>query len=409
MSRKKILVIDSGSLFPLIMASQDRVFKMVKRLAQDHKVDIASIITDLNQLNLSKENLLKQINTFYPVISLNYNKKRFRRKIIGLKWLFNYLFFGTSSRHFYWGHKRIIKQLEHIVTRNRYDIVQLEGWYSGRILSRVSTNTYKVIDTHDVLYEKKEKEYKDIFGDNLPFLKKRELLKYKEAEIAVTKSADMVISLSEYDRNIFRALAPKLEHILIPTGQDIYFYKNYSLGIEDKLPTILFYGFLGSRQNIDAFFRLYNKIFPLVIKLIPEVRLLVLGGNPSKEIIRLNERSNIEVTGFVEDVRPFIARSSIKILPMDLAGGFRSRVVEVMAMGVPVLGTHNALDSIGFSNGIEGIIEDDDRLLAESAVKLLTNSSSLKSMSRATQVFAEKKYNIEATYGKLSKYYSALS
>lgn len=391
------------------MASQDRVFKMVKRLAQDHQVDLTTIVKNSNELNLSKKKISKYINNFWPVISLNYNKNRISRKIIGFNWYLNYLLFGISSRHFYWGHKKIINQLNNIIILNNYNIVQVEGWYIGKILNSTASSTYKVIDTIDVLYEKKEREYRDIYGDNLPFFKRREVSKYKNSEIKITKSADIVISISKQDQDTFKGLAPKSEHVLIPCGQDISFHKNFSLKVEDKLPTILFYGSLGSKQNIDAFFRFFYKIFPQIKNIIPEVHLIVLGANPSKGIRRLNNNENIEVTGFVEDVRPFIARSSIKILPMDLAGGFRSRVVEVMAMGVPVLGTHNALDSIGFSNGIEGIIEDDDRLLAESAVELLTDSSLLKSMSKAAQVFAEKKYNIEATYGKLSKYYSALS
>jgi glycosyltransferase involved in cell wall biosynthesis len=93
---------------------------------------------------------------------------------------------------------------------------------------------------------------------------------------------------------------------------------------------------------------------------------------------------------------------------MEIAAGFRSRVVEVMAMGVPVLGTHNALDSIGFYNGIDGIIEDNNELLADFAVRLLKDCSLLERMSKAAQIFIDKNYDIEATYGKLSGFYGSL-
>ena len=52
------------------------------------------------------------------------------------------------------------------------------------------------------------------------------------------------------------------------------------------------------------------------------------------------------------------------ILPMSIAGGFRTRVVEVMAMGVPVIGTHNALDCLEMENGIHGFITDNDSEMA---------------------------------------------
>jgi glycosyltransferase involved in cell wall biosynthesis len=390
------------------MASQDRSYKLIKRLSQEHQVDLAAIVQDSLKLNLTREKLAKIVNNFYPIISLNYNKSKIIRKIIGLKWLYNYLLFGISSRHYYWGHKKIMQQLEHIIEQNKYDIVQLVGWYSGKIFKNVSTSTYKAIDTHGVLYEKKIKEYQDIYGEKIPFFKQRELEKDKEKEIAITGAANLVISISEYDRGVFRSLIPESEHILIPSGQDISFYKSYSLSEKEKTPTILFYGSLGGKQNYDAFFRLYNKIFPRIIKQIPETRLLVLGGNPPDKIKRLGKKPNIEVTGFVEDVRRSIAQASVMILPMEIAAGFRSRVVEVMAMGVPVLGTHNALDSIGFSNGIDGIIEDNNELLADFAVRLLKDCSLLERMSKAAQIFIDKNYDIEATYGKLSGFYGSL-
>ena len=407
-SKKRILVISPGPLFPLEMASQDRNYKLIKRLSQDHQIDLAAIVQGSLKLNSTREKLAKVVNNFYPIISLNYNKNKIIRKIIGLKWLYNYLLFGISSRHYYWGHKKIIQQLEHIIEQNEYDIVQLVGWYSGKIFKNVSTSSYKVIDTHGVLYEKKIKEYQDIYGEKIPFFKKRELKKDKEKEIAITGTANLVISISEYDRGVFRSLIPESEHILIPSGQDISFYKGYSLSSKEKTPTILFYGSLGGKQNYDAFFRLYNKIFPRIIKQLPETRLLVLGGNPPDKIKRLGKNPNIEVTGFVEDVRRSIARASVMILPMEIAAGFRSRVVEVMAMGVPVLGTHNALDSIGFSNGIEGIIEDNNELLADFAVRLLRDRSLMERMSKAAQIFVDKNYDIEATYGKLSSFYGSL-
>ena len=83
MNRKKILIINSVSLFPLVMASQDRVYKMAKRLAQDHTVDVAAIVTNSNELNMSKENLKNYINNFYPIFSLNFNKNKMLRKLIG--------------------------------------------------------------------------------------------------------------------------------------------------------------------------------------------------------------------------------------------------------------------------------------------------------------------------------------
>ena len=392
----------------MIMASQNRVFNMAKRLAKDHSITIATIVTNSSEEKLSRENLNSVSIKFQPIYSLNYNKNKIQKKLLGARWLLSYILFGMSSREYYWNNKKIIKQLENLINSNDFDIVQVEMWYSGSIFQKISQETIKVIDTHDVLYEKKERECEIAHGARMPLFKRKELNNYKKTEIDVTKSADIIISLSQHDYKKFRVIAPNSKNILVPTGQDIDYFKSYSKYSANKDSTILFYGCCGDKQNIDAFFRLYYKILPKIKLDIPEVKLIVLGSNPPKIMESLNSRTNIEITDFVEDVRPYIAKAKIMILPMETAGGFRSRAVEVMAMGVPILGTHNALDSIGFTNWIEGVLEDDNSSLAKSAVELLKNDSKLQRMALAAKKFVERKYNIETTYGQLSKFYSDL-
>ena len=170
----------------------------------------------------------------------------------------------------------------------------------------------------------------------------------------------------------------------------------------------MFYGNFNSKQNTKAFFRLYNNIYPLVKNKIPEVQLLVLGANPPKDIIKLNNNNNIKVTGFVSDIREFISSANIFILPLELGAGFRTRVIEVMAMGIPVIGTHNAIDSIELVYGIHGFITENDVEIANYAIELLTDSELRNKISEECIKFVKKKYTIGATYKKLSIYYSDL-
>jgi glycosyltransferase involved in cell wall biosynthesis len=94
------------------------------------------------------------------------------------------------------------------------------------------------------------------------------------------------------------------------------------------------------------------------------------------------------------------------ILPLSLSGGFRSRIVEVMAMGVPVVGTHNALDSVGMTDGVHGFISDDDTAIAGHAVRVITDARLRRRMSRQCVRFVSEEYTIEKTYGRLARHYS---
>ena len=80
MSKKKILIINSISLFPKVMASQDRVLNIVRRLSQDHIVDLTTPIRSQNELTESKDKLEKICNRFYPIPAINPENKILKRK-----------------------------------------------------------------------------------------------------------------------------------------------------------------------------------------------------------------------------------------------------------------------------------------------------------------------------------------
>ena len=382
---------------------------MIARLALDHEVEFASQIRTTQEIGLSKEKLEPLGVRFRAVRALNYRKTRLARKILGVRWYVHYLLFGQSSRYFYWGHRVIIRQLRDIIHIDNYDIIHVSGWYCGDIFSHVSDGKIKVIDTIDVLFEKKEKEYLARFGKRLPFFRSRELHRDRAEELRITRLADVVISISDHDKKVFETLVPQSQHILIPMGQDIDFYKNYPRPVESYDPEVVFYGSLSSPQNVLALCRLYRKIFPLIKEKVPRVRLLVLGASPPVEVVKWAQDGHTRITGFVDDVRPYLARASVMVLPMEIAGGFRSRTVEAMAMGIPIVGTSNALECLGLVQGREGIIAEDDRALAEKSVELLQNHELRKTIGEAGRRLVERKYSIEATYGRLSEYYGTLS
>ena len=328
-----------------------------------------------------------------------------KKKIVGLLFLLNYYLFGVSRRYYYWVHKKSRKQILDIIDKNKYDIIQIEHWYQAVIFKNLKNKVLKVIDTHDVLFEKKALSFKAKYKNKIPFFKKRELNKYKNMEIESLNNSDQLISISSYDYKRLNQLPNGKKNILIPTGQPIKYYQEYK--IEQKPEdAILFYGGMSSEQNVKAFFRFWKYIFPQVKKEIKNIKLYVVGSNPPQIIKSLHNGESVIITGFVDDVRPYFNKSKVMVLPLDIAGGFRSRVIDVMAMGIPVVGTHNALDSIEMTNDEHGFICDNNNDISKYLVKILSDEKLHYRLSTNCVEFVTQKYSIKATYGKLSQYYS---
>jgi len=399
---KKILIINPIPLYPTIMASQVRVIDMVKRLSQDHVVDVATHVKDKHSLSVSIEKISRICNKYHPIFPINYTTNSIHKKLIGGLYLLSYYLLKSSSRYFYWSSKKSIKQLRNLIDVNKYDIVQVNHWYQADVFKGLNDDIIKVIDTHDILYQKKKLYYKKQYGEIIPFFKRRELNHYEHSEKRALESCNILISISSSDELWFKKKFLDTKNVLISTGQDIEKFKAYPKKTEKN--TILFYGAMGSQQNIDAFFRFYNYILPLVREKITNIHCLIVGSNPHTAIKKLHDGKLISVTGFVEDIKEHISKATVMILPLEIGGGFRSRIVEVMAMGVPVVGTYNALSNLEMEHEKEGFITDSNQEMAEYLVQMIEGVKHREEISKNSKKFVQK-YSIEKTYGKLSTFY----
>ncbi|QQS35533.1 MAG: glycosyltransferase [Ignavibacteriales bacterium] len=403
MKQKKILILSPLSIFPKIMASQERTYRIAERLSKDHIVDIAAIIRNENELKESNEKLKSVCNKFYPVHAVNPSNNNFKRKLYGIKFLISNKLKKIPEDYFYSTQKPYIKFLADIIAANKYDVVHAEYWFMAEVFRHIDPYTFKVIDTVDVLFDKKRQSFENHFGKNIPASKQKELQKYKSMELENLELADLLISISEVDNDVFKEYKITGKKIVIPIGQPVDYFSDYTKSDDGK--TILFYGSMGGHENIDAFFRFWNEIYPAVKEKVPDVKINIVGANPPDSIKVLTKNKNVSVTGFVQDVRPHLAKSSLLMVPLNVAAGFRGRVVDVMAMSIPVVGTPKALNCVGISNGVEGFISDSNKDLAHNTVQLLTDSSMRTKMGNAALQFVKDHLSVEATYGKLSEYY----
>jgi glycosyltransferase involved in cell wall biosynthesis len=404
--KKKILVVHLESLFPKVMASQDTVFKMVKRLSQDHVVDIATTVRNDIELSESRKNFAGICNAFHPIVPINPENSQLRRKLSGLQFLLHERAFGHPYHYFYAGRNSVMSQLARIVRHNHYDIVQAEYWYMAQLFDRIPSDIIKVVDTHDVLFDKKRQELGQRYEGAPPAGKLKALQKYRALELACLRRADLLLAISAPDQKVFTDLGFGERTMLVTVGQDLEYFQDSSGGHKDNV--VVFYGSMGGNENIAAFSRFWDHIWPLITREVPSARLLVVGANPPEFIRRLHDGRTVTVTGFVDDVRPHLSRAKASVIPLDVAAGFRSRTVELMAMGIPVVGTHKALDCVEITHGRHGFVTDSNLEMARHTVQLLVGDELRKRMSEACREFTVARYSIEATIGKLSSYYQGV-
>jgi glycosyltransferase involved in cell wall biosynthesis len=403
MSVKNILIVCPGQIFPIEMGSQIRMFGLIQQLSQDHCVDVITKVPSRKYLDGEYFQKIKEIcNEYRPILAPN-KENFFKKAYYKIKRYINERE-NIPDILFYYLIRKFQQQLIKFAHAKKYDIIISEYWYLCFFYDKLTYRPYLVLDSIDVNFEKFRLELK---AQNRWEKSIKIFERYKEFELEFTRLNDLIISVSEYDLQFFKKMFPQKEHLKISIGQDISSYLTFKSEGNSK-NTLLFYGSMSSVQNVKAFFRLYNRILPKIKLRIPDTKLIVVGANPPEYIRKLHNGKDIIVTGYVQDIREWITQSCLLVLPLEIAGGFRTRVVEVMAMGVPVIGTHNALDCLEIENEVQGIITDDDDEIINSVIKLLTNSSLRNKMAQECRKFVSEKYSMEATYGKLSTFFHNL-
>ncbi len=404
--KKKILIVNPVSLFPTVMMSQRRTLNKIRCLAKDHTVDVVTFCQTNEQVELSIKKFRNICRNFYPLKSINQKDSLFKRKYYGFKYNMFYYLAGIPREYSYYGNRHSLNKIMDIIARNQYDIVQIDYWYQGKLFLKMDGAIFKSIDTHYLVDENiqlhKQKKYSGTFS----FFKYRELKKSKILEQRFFKAIDLIIPNSRRGKEILDEKFPSYKSLLIPNGQDVDYFKSYKTS--PKKNTLLFYGSMGSKQNVSSFFRLWKNILPLIKREISDIKLLVVGANPPQEICQLHDNKNVIVTGFIEDIREYLGKAMVMVIPMEIGSGFRGRVIEVMAMGVPVVGTPNALNSIEMEDGTHGFIHESDTEIAQSVVRLLTDSKLRAYMSCECKKLVSEKYSFDATFSRLSVFFSSI-
>ena len=169
-------------------------------------------------------------------------------------------------------------------------------------------------------------------------ISRREWRKMEAAERRYLRLADRVLTVSETDRDAFATFLDADKLTVIPTGVDVDYFQ--PMPVEEIANSLVFTGSMDWLPNEDAIFYFVDAILPLIKQQMPSVSLEVVGRNPSRKLQALAEtEKSVRLTGWVEDIRPFVARGSVCIVPLRIGGGTRLKIFEAMAMSKAVVST----------------------------------------------------------------------
>lgn len=224
-----------------------------------------------------------------------------------------------------------------------------------------------------------------------------------EYEIRIVRGFDHVLVVSEAERNLLVEKADAAARVAaVPNGVDLDFFSPAHRGrLQLPAPMLVFTGVMDYWPNVDGMRWFVERVFPLIRAAVPTVQLLIVGSRPSAEIRRLQAVAGVTVTGFVEDVRDYLAAASVCVVPLRIARGIQNKVLEAMAMGKPVVSTVAAFEGLKASAGRDLIVAADERAFADEVVGLLSDGPRAAELGRNARSCVERSYSWAANLALL--------
>ncbi len=225
------------------------------------------------------------------------------------------------------------------------------------------------------------------------FYLRQESRKLHDYEAAVAGSFETNFVVSSLDGQRLREICPAASTHVLANGVDIdYFKRQTPLSAAEPGHLIMVSG-MNWFPNRDAVMLMAETVWPVLTKSLPEAKLTIVGASPPQAILDLAARDpRVTVTGFVDDVRPYMERAQVYLCPMRDGGGTRLKILDALSMGVPIVATGMALEGIDVTPGTDVLVADEPAEFVDQIGRLVRDASLRAQLSDNGRRFVEQHF-----------------
>jgi glycosyltransferase involved in cell wall biosynthesis len=285
-----------------------------------------------------------------------------------------------------------------------FDVVHIEHLRAADIVSSIPDEVPALFDAVDSISLLLERTLRSSHSLRQRLIACLELHRTRRFEAQVLRRFAAVIATAPDDARALEQLASGIRVSVVPNGVDLdYFQPN---GLAPEPATLVLSGKMSYHANISAALHFVREIWPLVRKSRPDVRLRIVGSNPPREVQRLARDTAISVTGHVSDIRSAVAGATLAVCPVTVKVGVQNKVLEAMAMGLPVVCTAIGAAGIDARPGHDFLVADTPVRFAQEVVRLLSDGALRNRLAVGGRTYVETHHQWNAAAHRLEELYA---
>jgi len=248
----------------------------------------------------------------------------------------------------------------------------------------------------------KWRQYASYASPPLKWIYRLERKWLEDYEIGIHGTFDRCVFVSPRELDTFRRSCPAWRSIeVVPNGVDTEYFKPKPAPPRNPRPVLVFTGVMDYFANEDGVIWFCKRILGRIREHRPDVEFHIVGSRPTRRVRRLSNLPGVEVTGFVQDIRPYYHRADVCVIPLRIARGLQNKVLEAMATGNAVVATSNAKNGIVCREGADILIADDEEGFARKVIHLLEDDGARLEMARSAVENVNRHYSWDVNLKKL--------
>jgi len=361
----KILFIANRFPYPPFRGDKLKIYNLAKRLALHHELHLITFTEQKSDIQYLPE--LEAIFSKIEIVHLPKLQSVFN---VGLG-----LLGKLPLQVNYFKSNAFDKKLKVLLKENSYDAVHVQHLRMAQYAIH-HKHLFRILDLPDAfsLYWQRRKNVpRSFFTRWLDTIESERVLKYEKYILnefnlnLVCSNEDLKFLENKHNIQTIR---------LLPNGVDTDKFKPMTHDYSHA-HTLLFTGNMDYDPNVDAVIFFANEVFPLIKQQFPNVKFVIAGQRPIDKVKALSQIKDIEVTGFIPDLSEMYNAASVVVAPLRFGAGTQNKVLEAMAMGIPVVCSNIGFEGLGIADG-EGAFMRTDAYSFAAQVSALLNDATLR-------------------------------
>jgi len=377
----RILFLSQRVPYPPNRGDKITTWRLVERMRRDHEVQVVAFAHDEADLEAAEHLRGQGIET----VAVPHRERI--RKLAALPLL-------LTSRPLtlgVYGSPQLQREVDALAPR-----CQLAYAYSSSMGAFLEPHTTLRRVMHFAeLDSDKWRQYAERKGPPMSWVYAREHRTLLAFERRIAHAFDENVFCTPLEQAIFQREVPGASSLVLRNGVDLERFRPQPERAEPG--HLVFTGVMDYFPNVDACAWMVEEILPRVRERHPEARFSIVGSKPTAQVQALAHVPGVAVTGFVPDTRDWLARGAVAVAPLRIARGIQNKVLEALAMGLPVVGTTPATQGVEATPGRDLLVADTAEAFAAELVRLLDAPATARDLGQRGRRFVEQRYDWEQT------------